>query len=214
MDLDMAAERLHRVMKDLVKRYQFRDRNRICCFGLSVSGCYILDELAENGDLTMQALAGRMFLSVSTMTRVVGQLVRRGYVGRRRDAADGRVVWVSITPKGKDVLRQVHDALIETQREILRPLTSREREAALRVLEQLTRAVGQWQTACGAGTQSPRSTQRAQREPAISAISAVNGSGILGSRLTAVHERSDRWRTRRIEVARSSRRCGSGTRRR
>src|SRR3990172_7297538 len=107
MDLDMAAERLHRLMQDLVRRYQFRDRNRICCFGISVSGCYVLDELAGSGDQTMQALAGRMYLSVSTMTRVVGQLVRKGYIARRRDAEDGRVVWVSITPKGKDVLGKI-----------------------------------------------------------------------------------------------------------
>ena len=163
MDLDTAAERLHRLMKDLVKRYQFRDRNRICCFGISVSGCHVLDELAEHGDQAMQALAGRMYLSVSTMTRVVGQLVRKGYIARRRDAEDGRIVWVSITPKGKDVLGKIHDALIETQREILRPLAPRERQVALQVLEQLTRAVGQWQTSCCAGTNSPQSAQRAQR---------------------------------------------------
>ncbi len=154
MELDAAAERLHRVMKDLVKRYQFRDRTRICCFGISVSGCYVLDELAENGDQTMQALAGRMFLSVSTMTRVVGQLVRKGYVARRRDVEDGRIVWVAITPTGKDVLGKIHDALIETQREVLRPLAPRERQAALQVLEQLTWAVGQWQTTCSTGAKA------------------------------------------------------------
>lgn len=87
-----------------------------------------------------------MFLSVRTMIRVVDQLVRRGYVDRRRAAADGRIVRVSITPGGKDVLRQIRDGLIETQREMLLSLTDRERWAALQVLEQLTREVGRWQT--------------------------------------------------------------------
>lgn len=144
-DLDLAARQLHRAATELVKRYQFRDRNRICCFGVSVSGCHVLDELAEGGDQTMQALARRMFLSVSTMSRVVDQLVRKGHVARRRDAEDGRVVWVSITPEGKDVLRQIHEGLVATQREMLRPFTPRERRAALRVLEQLAQAAGRWQ---------------------------------------------------------------------
>jgi DNA-binding MarR family transcriptional regulator len=153
-DLDADAERLHRLMTELVKRYQFRDRNRICCFGISVSGCYALDELAERGDQTMQALAGRMFLSVSTMTRVVGQLVRRGLVSRRRDPGDGRVVWVSLSREGKDVLARIHQGLVDSQREILRPLSSRERAAVLQVLGQLAEAVGVWQQRCagdGAG---------------------------------------------------------------
>lgn len=148
-DLDVQAERLHRLMTDLVKRYQFRDRSRICCFGVSVSGCYVLDELAERGDQTMQALAARLFLSVSTMSRVVGQLVRRGLVSRRRDPGDGRVVWVSLTREGKEVLARIHEGLIDSQREILRPLSAGEREAVVRVLGQLVGAVGVWQGPAG-----------------------------------------------------------------
>lgn len=158
-DLDLDAERLHRLMTELVKRYQLRDRNRICCFGVSVSGCYVLDELGERGDQTMQALARRMFLSVSTMTRVVGQLARRGLVTRRRDPGDGRVVWVSLTREGKDVLARIHEGLVDSQREILRPLSARERGAVLQVVAQLVEAVGVWQgRACdGAGPGRRRS---------------------------------------------------------
>jgi DNA-binding MarR family transcriptional regulator len=76
-DLDREAERLHCLTKELLRRYQFRDWNQICCYGISISQCHILDTLAEEGDLTMQQLARRMFKSVSTMTRVVAQLVRR-----------------------------------------------------------------------------------------------------------------------------------------
>jgi DNA-binding MarR family transcriptional regulator len=84
-DIDSGAERLHRLTKELIRRYQFRDWNQICCYGISISQSHILDVLAEEGDLTMQRLAKRMFKSVSTMTRVVAQLVRRGYVKRRQD---------------------------------------------------------------------------------------------------------------------------------
>src|SRR5574341_634957 len=104
MDLERAAERLHRATKELIKRYQFRDRNQICCHGLSVSQCYVLDALAEEGDLTMQRLAQRMGLAVSTMTRVVGQLVRRGYVRRRPDPVGRRVVHVTLTPRGREIM--------------------------------------------------------------------------------------------------------------
>ena len=111
--IDEAAERLHRLTKELIRRYQFRDWNQICCYGISISQSHILDVLAEAGDLTMQQLARRMFKSVSTMTRVVAQLVKRGHVTRRKDPEDGRVVRVAITPQGKAIVAAVNRDLIE-----------------------------------------------------------------------------------------------------
>lgn len=101
MTLAEGAERLHHLTKELLRRYQFRDRNQVCCYGISVSQSHILDILAEEGDLTMQQLARRMFKSVSTMTRVAGQLVRKGYIKRRQDPEDRRIVHVSIMPHWK-----------------------------------------------------------------------------------------------------------------
>jgi DNA-binding MarR family transcriptional regulator len=148
MDLERAAERLHRTAKELIQRYQFRDRNQICCHGLSVSQCYVLDALAEEGDFTMQHLAQRMHLAVSTMTRVVAQLVRRGYARRRRDPEDGRVVHVAITPRGKEIVAAINRSLIESQRAILEALPPGQWGGAIAVVEALGRGARQWQAAC------------------------------------------------------------------
>ncbi len=148
MDLDRAADRLHRATKELIKRYQFRDRNQICCHGLSVSQCYVLDALAEEGDLTMQRLAGQMHLAVSTMTRVVAQLVRRGYARRRRDPEDGRVVHVTITPRGKEIMAAINRSLLESQKAILKALPPHQWGGAIAVVEALGRGVREWQAAC------------------------------------------------------------------
>ena len=150
-DLDAGAERLHQVTKELIRRYQFRDWNQICCYGLSISQSHILDVLAEEGDLTMQRLAKRMFKSVSTMTRVVGQLVKRGYVKRRQDVEDRRSVWISITPQGKAIVAAINRDLIETQKAILRDIPSGEWAGAFKVLEALTRGARRWQESCCKG---------------------------------------------------------------
>jgi MarR family transcriptional regulator, 2-MHQ and catechol-resistance regulon repressor len=147
-DLTSGAERLHRLTNELIRRYQFRDANRICCYGISISQSHILEVLAEEGDLTMQRLAGRMFKSVSTMTRVVGQLVRHGYVKRRTRPEDGRVVQISITPQGKAIVAAIGRDLIETQKAILREVPAAEWAGAFRVLEALTRGARRWQEGC------------------------------------------------------------------
>lgn len=149
IQLDKGAQRLHRLTKELIRRYQFRDWNQICCYGISISQSHILDTLAEEGDLTMQQLAKRMFKSVSTMTRVVGQLVRRGYVRRRQDPEDGRVVHVSIAPQGKAIAAAVNRDLIETQKAILQSIPVDQWSGAFKVLEALADGARRWQeTSC------------------------------------------------------------------
>ena len=149
MTLDEGAERLHRVTKELIRRYQFRDWNQICCYEISISQCHILDVLAEEGDLSMQQLARRMFKSISTMTRVAGQLVRKGYIKQRQDAKDGRVVHVSITPQGKAIVAAIQRDMLETQKAILQAIPASEWAGAFRLLEALAQGAQRWQeTGC------------------------------------------------------------------
>jgi DNA-binding MarR family transcriptional regulator len=138
------ARRLHRAVTDLVRRYQFRDRNEICCFGISVSQCYALEALAQAGTLTMGALASCMQLSVSTMTRVVDQLVARGLVQRGVDAEDRRVCCVEPTSKGRKLLAGISAELLESERAILDKLPAEHRKSVIHALEELSRAVDEW----------------------------------------------------------------------
>jgi len=146
--LSEGAEKLHRLTKELIRRYQFRDWNQICCYGISISQSHILDVLAEEGDLTMQQLAKRMFKSISTMTRVAGQLVRKGYIKRRQDAEDRRVVHVSISPQGKAILAAIHRDMIETQKAILQAIPANEWAGAFTMLEALAQGAQRWQETC------------------------------------------------------------------
>jgi len=146
--LGEGAERLHRLTKDLIRRYQFRDWNQICCYGITISQCHILDVVAEAGDLTMQQLARRMFKSISTMTRVAGQLVRKGYIKRRQDPEDRRIVHVSITPQGKAILAAIQRDMVETQKAILQAIPEREWAGAFKVLAALAQGAQRWQETC------------------------------------------------------------------
>src|SRR5262249_24957026 len=105
LTLDRQAAELDRLLTALIKRYQFRDRNSICCGDVTVSQCYVLKELGRRGPLTMTALSRAMCLATSTLTRVVAQLERRGRVARRHPEGDRRVREVALTPAGAALLR-------------------------------------------------------------------------------------------------------------
>src|SRR5215213_25784 len=77
-DLHRDAEALQAAVADLVRIYQFRDRDRICCHDISVTQCYALETLVEHAPMRLSALADRLFLDKSTTSRVVGTLVKKG----------------------------------------------------------------------------------------------------------------------------------------
>lgn len=56
--------------------------------------------------LRMQALAGRVVLSRTRVSRLVDELVERGYVARQPDPDDGRACFAALTPVGRDALRR------------------------------------------------------------------------------------------------------------
>src|SRR4029450_8752881 len=88
--LERDAVALQSAVADLVRVYQFRDRDRICCHDVSVTQCYALETLVQQGPMRLSALAERLFLDKSTTSRVVSTLVRKGYVEQGPDARDRR----------------------------------------------------------------------------------------------------------------------------
>ena len=45
---------LHEALADLVRAYQFRDRDRICCHDISVTQCYALEALKRDGPMRLE----------------------------------------------------------------------------------------------------------------------------------------------------------------
>ena len=76
-DLQRDAVALQAAVSELVKVYQFRDRDRICCHDVSVTRCHALEALVEAGPMRLSALAERLFLDKSTTSRVVRTLVKK-----------------------------------------------------------------------------------------------------------------------------------------
>jgi len=104
----------------------------------------ILDHLDDLEPTTLADLARHMGVTASTMSLNVERLVRRGYLLRQRDARDRRRLRLRLSPAGvrvKEAQRVLEPARVRGLLERLRPA---EREAALRGLELLARAAGEY----------------------------------------------------------------------
>jgi DNA-binding MarR family transcriptional regulator len=138
--LDRDAADLHAAVADLVRVYQFRDRDRICCHDISVTQCYALETLVEHGPLRLSGLAERLFLDKSTTSRVVATLVKKGYVEQGADAQDGRAIALSATRQGRRLCTRITDDLVDQQKQLLQDLDPDVRTGVVRVLRRLARA--------------------------------------------------------------------------
>ncbi len=87
---DPDAVELYEALTALVRVYQFRDRDTICCHDVSVTQCYALEALLRVGPCTLNELAAELYLDKSTASRVIQTLERKKYVTRREHPDDAR----------------------------------------------------------------------------------------------------------------------------
>jgi len=139
-NLEQDAAALQAAVAELVRVYQFRDRDRICCHDISVTQCYALETLVADAPMRLSALAERLFLDKSTTSRVVGTLVKKGYVEQRADDADGRATALHVTATGRRLYYRITADLIEQQKALLEDLDPDVREGVVKVIRGLARA--------------------------------------------------------------------------
>lgn len=94
------ADRLHSLAIHLLRFARVED----AATGLSAARLSVLSVLVFGGPRTVTELAAAEQVAAPTMTRLLQGLERDGYVRRRRDGADGRIVRVTATAQGRRAL--------------------------------------------------------------------------------------------------------------
>ena len=110
--LESDTQALHRTLSELLRVFQFRDRDRICCHDISVTQCYALGALFERDELTLNELAAELYLDKSTASRVVDALVTKGYATRTPRPDDRRAVALQLTPAGRELYQRIDGELL------------------------------------------------------------------------------------------------------
>jgi len=94
------------------------------------------------GDLEARELAAAVGISRPTGTGVVKTLEARGYVTRRKGAADGRMVIVSLTPEGHAKIEQLFPRFNAEEVVVTDHLEAEQQEALASMLRSMLRRVG------------------------------------------------------------------------
>ncbi|HET7434503.1 MAG TPA: MarR family winged helix-turn-helix transcriptional regulator [Thermoanaerobaculia bacterium] len=137
----------HRSLSELRRILQFRDRDRICCYGVSVTQSHVLDAIAVKGELSLNDVAAQLYVDKSTASRSVKVLEEKGLIRRRRDAGDARAIVLELTAAGQKVQEKIEEECKDEERQLLNGFDPAARRAITEFVRRLTAAAS-----CGVET--------------------------------------------------------------
>lgn len=114
-----------------------------CGQPLGVSEAHALTELQKDGGLTASDLAKRLRLEKSTVSRLIAQLEKRGWVERCPHPKDGRASALYLSGQGQHVAGRVVTARHDKLTRLFDALPEGERAAVIGALSTLTEALGE-----------------------------------------------------------------------
>lgn len=138
--LEKDARELQAAVSELVRVYQFRDRTSICYCDISVTQCYALSSIIKHGPMTLNDLAAELYLDKSTASRIVGSLVRKGYISRSPDPEDGRAIRLKATRKGLELESTIQRDLLREMKALISDYSPSTRRATARLIARLATA--------------------------------------------------------------------------
>jgi len=108
---------------------------------VSMSEHQALMELSGGDELSQTALAERLRLEKSTVSRLAAQMEARGWLERNRDTADARLVRLRLTARGRELAGRLAAVRAGRLRGMLATVPEPDRDAVVQALRVVARAL-------------------------------------------------------------------------
>ncbi len=116
---NQCVEDIGGLLQKMVRTFQMLERRQIRVHGFTSSQCYILLEIYKHQTLSINEISEKMRLEISTITRIMNNLVRDELINRKRSIYDKRVVEAALTEKGKEVAQQLQKSIVNYYKDVI-----------------------------------------------------------------------------------------------
>jgi DNA-binding MarR family transcriptional regulator len=117
-----------RLSREFATRYRER-------FGITIPEWRVVAHLSQAGAVSVRDIHARADMDKSRVTRAAQRLQAAGYVEKRVNAADRRLVELSLTPKGRAMMAELAKVADAYQRELRARLGPGFEEGLARLME-------------------------------------------------------------------------------
>ena len=135
------VEDIGELLQKAVRAFQQLEREQIKAHGFTSSQCSLLLELYRHETLSINEISEKMRLEISTVTRIMNNLVRDGLLLRQKSAIDKRVVEASLTDKGRDAAHALQNSIEAYYKNVIAYLPRGHVREVMGSVEQLVTAV-------------------------------------------------------------------------
>jgi MarR family transcriptional regulator, organic hydroperoxide resistance regulator len=126
----------------LCRLFSLCERETVCCGTVTVPQCIALQELLQS-DNDVSGLTGRLGTSMSTVTRLLDGLVKKGWVDRVRDSKDRRRVLVALTDPGRKQAESLKERTDEVVKAVLSKIPEDKHDQCLESMQLIHSAMDQ-----------------------------------------------------------------------
>ncbi|MGL5436340.1 MAG: MarR family winged helix-turn-helix transcriptional regulator [Lachnospiraceae bacterium] len=131
--LNIALEKLFRNVMDIEQRsittQEYKD--------ITNNDMHVMQAIGIGEPKNMSTIAKTLSVTVGTLTIAMNSLVKKGYVIRERGERDRRVVYISLSEKGRDAYSQYEDFHRRMIADVLEELEPEETKALMKALVKL-----------------------------------------------------------------------------
>jgi DNA-binding MarR family transcriptional regulator len=110
--LAAASERVSRDFAEIYRRE----------FGITIPEWRVLAHLSQEGDISVRDIEARVAMEKSKVSRVATRLEAAGYVEKRLNAGDRRLLSLSLTPKGRELMARIVPVALSYQARLIERL--------------------------------------------------------------------------------------------
>ena len=122
-------ESLDEILFDALRTVYIFERTKVALFNLTYTEIYLLQFLRRTKGVMMNEIAEEMHIPVSTATRMIGRLEKRGLLTRKKDQGDFRKKKVFLKEAGLKIVSEVENHNNQVIRKNFKKYTRQEIES-------------------------------------------------------------------------------------
>lgn len=136
MEKDISGE-IIKIFPRLMRAVSKESSDELIRGEITIPQMILLQILLEKNMCTMSNIAKDMGITTSAVTGLTDRLIRSKLITRTRGIKDRRIVIVSLTEKGKDLIKRIFNQRQQMMRRVLSVLTPKEREIYLSLIKKI-----------------------------------------------------------------------------
>lgn len=133
------AQRLREMMRLLVRKLGFLEREGASCCKITISQCHAIVEVGRAGKMSLVDLAETLKLDKSTVSRLIDNLVNQNLILREADTKDRRFIMLALTLQGEEVYQMIEQRMQQYFLQLIDTIPMDKREQVIESIGYLTK---------------------------------------------------------------------------